>query len=48
MRERYNLSLYPWTGIWGTFTTTQGWMVPREGVWFWADFPQRRPYVRHR
>jgi hypothetical protein len=44
--ERYEFVSVPWTGILGTFPTTQGILVPKEGVWFWADFPERRPYVR--
>ena len=44
--ERYSFSLHPWTGVWGTFPTSQGWMLPHDGLWFWGDFPERRPYIK--
>ena len=46
INERYDFRLHPWTGIFGTFPTSQGWLIPKEGVWFWGDFPQRRPYIK--
>jgi hypothetical protein len=46
MNQRYDFPLTPWTGIFGTFATTRGWVLPKEGVWFWAEFPERKPYIR--
>jgi hypothetical protein len=43
---RYGFSLQPWTGIFGTYSTSWGPVIPHVGVWFWADFPERRPYLR--
>lgn len=48
MRGRFEFVGVPWTGIFGTFPTTMGFDVPKEGVWFWSDFPERRPYIRRR
>lgn len=46
MRERYAFPLASWQGVFGTFATSQGWLMPHQGVWFWAEFPQRRPYIK--
>ena len=44
---RYEVRLYPWTGIFPAFPHLYP-TLPREGLWFWANFPERRPYIRKR
>jgi hypothetical protein len=44
---RYGFALYPWTGIFPAFPE-QYWTIPKDGVWFWADLPERRPYIHRR
>jgi hypothetical protein len=47
MTERYGFALHPWAGIFPAFPELYP-MIPREGIWFWADFPQRKPYIRRK
>jgi hypothetical protein len=44
MSERYGFALHPWTSVFGTFPTSQG--LPKVGLWFWQDYPDRRPYIK--